>query len=157
MPEVAQETIIAGTLEAVWEAARDIEGLAPYITNLESIEVLERTETGPRLETTSRWVALLPEFHRTVTWTEHDVWDGERHVCTFAQTEGDYDRYEGTWEFTAVPEGVRVNLTISYDYDVPLIGPLIRALVLRKMKDSVAATQAGLQARVEGGGAPPAG
>lgn len=153
MPEVVNEMLVQGSLDAVWDAAKDIEGLSAFIENLESIQVLERSEADGVLLTTSRWVALLPEFHRKVTWTEHDAWDRAARICRFAQTEGDYDRYEGTWEFVEQPNGVRVRLTISYDYDVPLIGPLIRALVLRKMQDSVDATQNGLKRRVEAGGA----
>ena len=151
MPEVVNETVVPGSLDAVWEAAKDIEGLSAFIDNLESIEVLERAETDAGLETVSRWVALLPEFGRKVRWTERDVWSTTDRVCTFVQTEGDYDRYEGTWTFVEQDDGVKVTLTIGYDYDVPLIGPLIRALVLRKMQDSVDATQAGLKRRVAGG------
>jgi len=153
MPEVVNVTVIQGALDAVWDAAKDIEGLSDFIDNLESIKVLEREEAEGVLITSSRWVALLPEFHRKVTWTERDEWHAAERVCRFVQTEGDYDRYEGTWSFVEQSDGVQVTLTISYDYDVPLIGPLIRALVLRKMQDSVDATQAGLKRRVEGGGA----
>ncbi len=153
MPEVVNETVVQGSLDAVWEAAKDIEGLSAFIENLESIQVLSREEADGVLLTSSRWVALLPEFHRKVTWTERDVWDSAARLCRFEQTAGDYDRYEGTWEFVEQDGGVRVRLTIRYDYDIPLIGPLIRALVWRKMQDSVDATQAGLKRRVEGGGA----
>jgi len=30
-------------------------------------------------------------------WAEHDIFDDAAHVISFNQSEGDFDRFEGTW------------------------------------------------------------
>ncbi|NUQ01346.1 MAG: DUF2505 family protein [Armatimonadetes bacterium] len=158
MPEVTNRTVIAAPLETVYQAAQDIEGLAAFIDDVESITVTARREgeTGP--ETVTDWVGLLPEFRRKLRWTEQDWWDDVAHQCRFRQTEGDFDRYEGEWRFHAEDGGTVVELVVVYEYDVPLIGPLVQKLVLKKVQQSVDSMQAGLKRRAEGarGEVPPA-
>lgn len=151
MPEVSSSVTVAAPLDTVYAAAQDIETLAGFIDDLESVTILERRETETGSETVSAWVGLLPEFRRKVRWTERDVWDDAAHTCRFEQTTGDYDAYAGEWTFRAEGDGTRVELTIRYEYNVPLIGPLIQKLVLKKMQDSAAKTQQGLKRRAEGG------
>lgn len=152
MPQVRNVTVVAAPLERVYAAAQDIEGLAPYIADVESIAVTDRQTTPGGSVTTSAWVGLLPEFRRKLRWTERDVWDDAARTCTFEQLEGDFDAYSGRWSFTPEGAGTSVELVVDYVYEVPLIGPLIQRLVLKKVQDSVDKTQAGLKARAEQGG-----
>ncbi len=150
MPEVSNQTEVAAPLETVYAAALDIEGLAGYISDVESIQVLSREERPGGCATETAWVGLLPEFRRKLHWTEADEWDDAAHRCTFRQVKGDFDQYEGEWLFAAAGEGTAVSLTVRYEYDIPLVGPLLRKLVRRKVQQSVDAIQAGLKRRAEG-------
>ena len=137
-------------MAAVYAAAQDVEGLAPFISDVESITVQEREAlpAGPR--TVTAWVGLLPEFRRKLYWTEQDFWDDTAHHCQFQQVTGDFDRYEGDWTFVSTAEGVVVELVVRYEYDVPLIGPLIQKLLQRKVQQSVDRIQEGLARRATG-------
>ena len=138
----ARPDLLAETLDHVRH-------FAPFIDDVESITVTERTETEGGTETVSAWVGLLPEFRRKLSWTERDRWDDAAHRCTFEQIEGDFDSYAGEWRFAEEGGSVTVELVVRYEYDVPLIGPLIRRLVLKKVQDSADKTQAGLKRRAE--------
>jgi uncharacterized membrane protein len=147
MPEVTSRLTIAAPVDRVYALARDVEGLAPYIDDVESIQV--REEEGPR--TVTEWVGIIREYRRKIKWTEQDYWDDAAHVCTFAQIKGDFNEYRGTWSFRDADGATEVEIVLYYEYNVPLIGPLIQKLLLKKVQASCDNILRGLQERVTGG------
>ena len=148
MPTVESEIVIERPVAEVYALAKDIERFPEFMADVESVEILE--DDPPRR--VSRWVGAVKEFNRTIQWTEEDYWDDAAHVCTFAQREGDFSEYSGRWEFMEVPGGTRVYLEVSYDYNVPLIGALIKNLLRKKMQQNTDAMLAALKAEAEGTG-----
>ncbi len=150
MPVIESSIEIAASPADVYRAAQDIEGLAAWIEALESITIDERSERPAGPETVSTWVALVPEFNRKLTWTERDLWDDERLVCEFSLVQGDLDRYDGLWTFELLDSGgCRSALRIDYALEIPLIGPLIKGLVHKKMQAASDAVLEGLKRRAE--------
>ncbi len=147
MPTVSSEILIQAPAGAVYSLAQDIEQFPEFMADVQSVEILE--DNLPRR--VSRWVGVVKEFNRTVTWTEEDFWDDEQRRCTFRQTEGDYTQYQGEWEFHEDPQGTRVYLRIDFEYDVPLIGALIKGILQRKMQQNVEAMLAALKEQAEAG------
>jgi|YNPNPStandDraft_1061719.scaffolds.fasta_scaffold44570_2 uncharacterized membrane protein len=143
MPEVTSRLCIPAPLERVYALARDIEGLAPYIADVESIRVRERE--GPR--TVTEWVGVIREYGRKIKWTEEDHWDDVSHICRFAQLQGDFTEYRGTWSFRDADGATEVEIVLHYEYPIPLIGPLIQKLLLKKVQASCDNILQGLQER----------
>ena len=146
MPDVHAEIVITAPTERVYELAKDVERFPEFLPNVQQVTVRERD--GAR--TVSEWVGLVPEFRRTIKWVEEDMWDDQARSCRFRSLSGDWDRYEGVWTFEADGEGTRVKLEIGYDYNVPLIGPLIRELLRRLVQRNAEETLEGLRRRAEG-------
>lgn len=144
MPDVHAEILIQAPPERVYAVAKDIERFSQFLPNVQQVIVRERE--GNRV--VSEWHGLVPEFKRTLRWVEEDVWDDAALRCRFRCLSGDWDRYEGTWTFS--PEGgqARVRLDISYDYNVPLIGPLIKQLLRKLVARNAEETLAGLKRQV---------
>ena len=109
MPEVRAERYIPAPPERVYRLAKDLEGLKPYLKEVESLEVVARE--GAR--TRSRWVAVA--MGKKVRWLEEEEWDDENLRNRFFSPEGDFDRYEGTWVFLPEGEGTRVVLTLALE------------------------------------------
>ncbi len=72
--------------------------------------------------------------------------------------EGDYSSYGGSWKFEPDGEGCLATLVVEYDYNVPLIGPLIKVpligpliknLLLRKMQANCDSMLAAIKAKAE--------
>ncbi|HIE52317.1 MAG TPA: SRPBCC family protein [Armatimonadetes bacterium] len=145
MPEVHSTILIRAPADRVYELAKDIEGLAAYIADVESIHVVERAEG----RTVTEWVGVIREFRRKVKWTEEDHWDDQARVCTFEQIKGDFTVYRGTWAFRETPEGTQVVLDLTYELEIPLIGPLIKRLLHRIVQNSCESIQQGLKERAE--------
>ncbi len=148
MPTAESEIVIERPVAEVYALAQDIERFPEFMADVQSVEILE--DDPPRR--VSRWTGVIKEFNRTVEWTEEDYWDDEAHVCTFVQLEGDFSEYSGRWEFVEVPEGTRMRLEVNYEYDVPLIGALIKNLLHKKMQQNTDAMLAALKEEAESAG-----
>ena len=150
MPAVESKTIIDAPAAEVYAAARDrIEELASYLANVSDIKVLERE--GNRAVT--KWAGSIEAFGRPIKfdWTEEDLWDDASLTCTFQQTAGDFDQYEGTWSFAEVEGGCESALKLEFAKDIPGIGALIQGLLGSKVREMCEGTLAGLKQMVEGG------
>ncbi len=149
MPQITVTTHVDAPLETVYGLAKDIERLPEFDENLESVKIVERE--GSR--TVSAWVGVVREFRQKIKWSEADEWDDEQHICRFAQTKGDFDRYEGTWTFAAEGDRrTRIDLELEYEYNVPLIGPLIKNLLHKKTQQASEGIMAAIKAMAEGNG-----
>lgn len=134
MPRIESAVTVNAPLERVWDVARNVEAFPQFMPDLKSLTVIERSSDG--LRTVTEWVGIVKEFKMTVKWTEEDIWDRGAHTCAFRMLKGDLSRYDGVWTFQERDGGVRFESTINWEYDVPLIGPLIKNLIASKMKEN---------------------
>ena len=148
MPEISVTVTVEAPLDNVYVLAKQIDRLPEFDANLESVTILERD--GARV--VSEWVGVVREFGQKVRWTEEDLWNDEEHTCSFTMVKGDFDRYEGRWTFAAEGEGrTRVDLRFEYEYNVPLIGSLIKGILHKKTQESAEGIMNALKALSEGG------
>jgi coenzyme Q-binding protein COQ10 len=133
MPTVIAVADIAAPLDQVYALSRNIEAFPQFMPDVQEVRILEKRADGYQL---SHWVGIIKEFKRTIAWTEEDRWDDVAHACTFEQTEGDFAVYRGAWRFAETDGATHVELEVEYEYDVPLIGKLIKALLKRKMQEN---------------------
>lgn len=147
MPRIEQSIIINAPIEKVFAVARDVESFPEIMEDLQSLEVLERSEDGNR--TVTAWVGLIREFKMTVKWTQEDVWDPARYRDDFKMLKGDMDRMSGYWQFTALTYGTQFDSVVDYEYNVPLIGPMIKALIKKKMEANLDAQMRAIKKRAE--------
>ena len=141
VPAVHAEITIEAPVDRVYAVAKDIERLPAFLPSLEKVTVQRREGNV----VVSEWVGLVPEFRRTIKWVEEDVWDDEARRCEFRLASGDWDRYDGVWAFSERGQGTHVLLEISYEYNVPLIGALIKKLLHRVVERSAQETLEGLR------------
>lgn len=152
MPEVEAEIVIPASPARVYELAKDVERFPEFLPNVQQVVVRERAGATLRAgeRTVTEWVGLVPEFKRTIRWTEEDIWDDPSRTCRFRSLSGDWDRYQGVWSFEPDSDGTRVRLHISYEYNVPLIGPLIKKLLRKLVARNAEETLEGLRRRALG-------
>ncbi len=135
MPHIENETLVDAPLGTVYALARDVEAFPSYMPDVESVQVVERSPDGARVVTD--WVGVASDFKLKVRWTEEDVWDEAAHTCRFTLVKGDYQNYGGLWTFTTEADGrTRFASALDYDLDIPLIGPLLKALVAKLMREN---------------------
>ncbi len=145
MPIIESSVIIKAPVNKVMELAQKIEEFPAFMEDVEKVEILHREDQ----KVISRWSAKLPEFHLTIRWTEEDCWDLPAYTCRFRQIEGDYRKLEGIWTFSEVPEGTLFRSVVEIEYDVPLIGSLLRGLIAKKAQENLDATLQAIKRKAE--------
>ena len=109
----------------VYEIAKANEAFPEFMSDVESLTVLS-SENNTII---SDWVGLITSFGIRVKWRQEDVWDDSQRACAFRQVEGDYDKLEGAWVFTEEDGGTRFDSSVTYEYTVPGLGPLVKKVV----------------------------
>lgn len=127
MPEIKVEELADAPVEKVYGIAKQIEQFPEWMANVDSVTVLSRQGNV----VISRWVGNVEEFRRKLYWTEEDIWDDGARKCVFRATEGDWDTYEGEWEFIPEDGKTRMRMRLNFEFNVPLIGPLIKGLLAK--------------------------
>lgn len=145
MATITSEVRIDAPVDRVFEIARDIEAFPEFMDDVEEVEILEQTSERQ----VSRWVGLIEEFKRTIEWTEEDFWSVEKHTCDFEMLEGDFTGYSGRWTFEEDNGGTVAKLVVDYEYNIPLIGPLIKKLLHAKVQENCDNMLAAIKDRAE--------
>lgn len=143
MASVEASIVIRAPLTEVYALAQDVERFPAFMPDLESVAVVERRPGW----TVTEWVGVVQG--RKIRWVEEDEWDDTRHVCTFRQRSGDFSRYQGTWQFEAVPDGTRTSLAVDYELDIPLAGALLSNLVKVLMRKNCESMLTALKGQLE--------
>jgi ribosome-associated toxin RatA of RatAB toxin-antitoxin module len=147
MPRIQQSLLIDAPVEHVYTIARDVESFPDIMEDLQSLVVLERSEDGNR--TITEWVGIIREFKMTVKWTQEDRWDPARFRDDFRLLKGDMDSMSGCWQFTPEDGRTRFDSVVDYEYNVPLIGPMIKALIKKKMAANLNAQMQAIKRKAE--------
>ncbi len=148
MPKIEQSVLIDAPIETVFAVARDVEKFPQFMADLKSLTVLERNEDNTR--TVTEWVGLLREFKMTIKWTQEDRWDTEQYRDDYSLIKGDMDQMEGYWQFSSeAARKTRFDSVLDYEYDVPLIGPMVKNLIKKKLTDNLQATLNAIKGEAE--------
>lgn len=145
MPTVQAELLIPKSPQTVYAAAKDLEGLKPYLKDVEHLKVIEDHGSTSRTE----FVAVA--MGKKIRWIENERWFDTEYRSEFDSTEGDFDVYRGTWVFTPEGEGTKGVLTLEYELNIPIFGGLLQKLILKLMKENCDGLLAGLKNRVMAG------
>ena len=148
MPRIEQSVTINAPIAHVYRIAKQVERFPDFMADLQSLTVLERSADG--LRTTTDWVGLIREFRMTVKWVQEDVWDDTAFRDDFTMLRGDMDRMAGYWQFTSSnAETTIFESMVDYEYNVPLIGPMVKSLIKKKMTDNLQATMDAIKRKSE--------
>ncbi len=149
MPRIEQSVEIQAPIAHVYNVARDVETFPQFMPDLQSLTVLERSLDGSR--TVTEWVGLINAVRMKVKWTQEDVWDDSAFRDTFRMLQGDMDRMEGYWQFTAEGDSqTRFVSVVDYDFNVPMVGPMVKGLVKKLMTENLQSTLDAIKKRAEG-------
>ena len=143
MPFVKSDILIKGEKNAIYQVLQNMEDYPRFMPSLVSVTVLERGENYD----ISHWVSNVDG--RKISWTERDDFDPERFSISYQQTEGDLKKMEGLWELTDEPEGVRVSLTVDFEFGIPMIAGLLNPLLIRKVRENSEAMLAAVKGQIE--------
>lgn len=150
MPRVESTVTIRAPRERVIAVARDIESYPSFMEDVESINVVEKSDDGRTV--VADWVGVVKKFGIKVRWTEQDDWVPEDGYSKFRQVKGDYDQFEGEWRFTDLGDGTtRFDSVLDYRLEIPLVGAIVKQLVHKIIQANLDSTLAAIRQRSESG------
>lgn len=148
MPRIESSIEIDAPRDTVIEIARDNARFPDFMSDLKSLDVLEKSDDGLRV--VSDWVGIVPKFNKTIHWVEEDVWDLDAGTCTFRQLRGDYQQFEGVWTFSATSDTTtRFDSVLDYELEIPLVGALIKNIIKKTVQDNLDGTLRAIKERCE--------
>jgi ribosome-associated toxin RatA of RatAB toxin-antitoxin module len=147
MPRIELNTRINAPVPRVFAIARDVESFPDFMDDLQDLTVLESSDDGCR--TVTEWVGIIREFKMTIKWTQEDLWDPIAHRDEFRLIKGDMDSMAGYWQFNESDGGTSFDSVVDYEYNVPLIGTMIKALIRKKMEANLRAQMEAIKERAE--------
>lgn len=145
MPLVENSVWVDAPVETVMAVARDYEAYPSFMKDVKSITVVE--DDGARI--LAKWVARVEEVKMDIKWTQEDTWDDANRRSHFRQTSGDYEKLEGDWSFAPENGGTRFDSRVDVEFNIPLIGPLLKGLIAKKVKENLDDTQTAIKTRAE--------
>lgn len=144
MPYVETSITIVAPARAVYELAKQQERFPEFMPDVESVTVIERG--SDRMLT--RWKTLVEEA--PIEWIEEDRFDDNALRIDYKLTEGDLDKFEGSWTFAENSGQTHVVLGVDYDFGVPTLAELIGPTLERKVRENSEMMLAALKREAEG-------
>jgi len=135
LPRVESSVVINADVDRVFGLAKNIEAFPEFMPDVKKVTILERSDDGNH--TVSEFVGYIKDFKVTMKWVEEDEWDEQAKTCKFKLVKGDFKSYSGLWTFEPVDGGTKYTSVIDFEYEIPLIGPVIKMLVAKLMKQNV--------------------
>jgi coenzyme Q-binding protein COQ10 len=130
VPYVETSILINADPDAVYGFAKNQERFPEYMPDVESVKVLERKGSSQ----TSEWVTNVDGT--PIIWIEEDSFDDSERTITYRLTEGDLDKFEGTWSFAPSEGGTIVVLGVDFDFGIPHLEELIGPTLKTKVKEN---------------------
>lgn len=130
MPYVEVSISIGCKRDEIYPIIKDMEKYPEFMTDLVSVEVIERTGNT----TVSKWVSNVDG--RIIKWTELDTFDDENMHITYSQLDGDLKKFAGEWILTPTAEGTEVKLTVDFEFGIPMISGLLNPILKKKVRDN---------------------
>jgi ribosome-associated toxin RatA of RatAB toxin-antitoxin module len=110
----------------------DVSSFPKFMNAVNDTRILDQTTGGQR---TTEWSVVLKGS--LLKWTELDEIDESTHCISFAQVSGDLDRFEGTWQATAVDSSsVHVALHAEFDIGIPLLTDMLTPVAAQALRES---------------------
>ncbi len=147
MPTIQSSVIINGDMDTVFNTAKNVEAFPEFMPDVKTVTILEKSSDGNIQKT--EFVSIVKEFKTTIKWVEEEVWDPATRTSNFSLVKGDFKSYSGVWTFESVDGGIKFSSVIDFEYDIPLIGPMIKALVARKMQQNIDNMLSAIKVKIE--------
>ncbi|MEW2082484.1 SRPBCC family protein [Streptomyces sp. NPDC005283] len=139
MPEVTVDALVTGTsAAAVFDRLRDFASYPRYTDAVRKVVV-----TGVDAYTVdSDWSVNFR--NGVLCWSERDRIDAAALTIDFAQSDGDFDRFEGSWRVRQDDESVTVRFTAAFDLGIPSLAAIIDPIATRALTESITSILRGL-------------
>ncbi|MGW6454912.1 type II toxin-antitoxin system RatA family toxin [Streptomyces sp. NPDC055078] len=133
MPSVTLDAMIPGTTaDAIFVRLADFSGYPRYTDAVREVTITDADDGV----VTSHWSVNFR--NGVLCWTEQDRIDPAARTIDFTQTEGDFDRFDGSWQVFAEDDGrTRVRFAAVFDLGMPSLAAIIDPIARDALAESI--------------------
>ena len=132
MPDVTIDALVpAAEPGNVYRRLRDFASYPRYTDAVREINVLALGAGAVE----ARWAVNFR--NGVLCWTEHDTFDDVALTITFTQTDGDFERFDGTWTVREHGGAVTVRFACTFDLGMPSLAPIIDPIACEALVDNI--------------------
>ncbi|MFJ9721161.1 type II toxin-antitoxin system RatA family toxin [Streptomyces sp. NPDC101209] len=124
--------------DAVYDRVREFArypDLAPVVRSVTVHDISDEEET-------SDWEVYFR--NGILRWSESDRFDQSALTITFAQLDGDFESFTGTWRISRRGEEVRVGFDAEFDFGIPSLAGILDPVAERVIRETIARVVLGL-------------
>ncbi|WP_041313639.1 aromatase/cyclase [Heliomicrobium modesticaldum] len=144
MPCVEESLWIRGTVGDVYALASRMEDYPLFMRDVRAVRIVERGDGF----TLTDWETDVDG--RSFRWRERDEFYPDEGRIVYRQVSGDVKRFEGEWRFQATEGGCHVTLTVDFDLGIPMLGPLLHPLLMKKVRENSRSMLLAIKEKIEG-------
>jgi ribosome-associated toxin RatA of RatAB toxin-antitoxin module len=126
-------------IESAFDALSDFSAYAGKCPAVRSV-VVENVENS--LATRSTWEVNFQ--NGILKWSEHDVFDRERHEIRFKQISGDMDHFSGSWRVTGDQFNSEIVFRSQFDLGIPMLADMLDPIAETTIRENIYSIISGL-------------
>ncbi|AGB41497.1 oligoketide cyclase/lipid transport protein [Halobacteroides halobius DSM 5150] len=130
MPQVVESIILNGSIDKAYQLAKDMESYPQFMENVISVKVLKRDKKS----TITSWETKIDG--RSISWKEKDLFNDDGYEILYQQLEGDLKKFEGKWDLKEVVQGVKITLSVEFEFGVAMLAPLLNPILKKKVRSN---------------------
>jgi ribosome-associated toxin RatA of RatAB toxin-antitoxin module len=143
MRTVVIETVVPGArgnadADEVFAKVKDFSQYPKYTDAVREVSITTRQDGA----VDSQWSVNFR--NGVLCWSERDWIDDAARGIAFTQLDGDFERFEGTWQVDPTPTDVTVRFTADFDLGMPSLAAIIDPIAERALRDNMHAILRGL-------------
>ncbi|WP_408956003.1 type II toxin-antitoxin system RatA family toxin [Natroniella sp. ANB-PHB2] len=127
MPQVEESIFIQGDIEQAYQLAKDMESYPEFMPNVININVVKQCEN----ETITSWVTEIDG--KRICWKERDIFNDAEYEIIYQQLSGDLKEFNGKWKLESSSQGVKISLTVNFEFGIPMLSSLLNPLLKKKV------------------------
>jgi ribosome-associated toxin RatA of RatAB toxin-antitoxin module len=132
MREVTIDAVVPAALpDDVYRRLRDFGAYPRYTDAVREVTVVDLGADSVQ----AHWAVNFR--NGVLCWTEHDTFDDAARTITFRQTDGDFDRFDGTWTVRADGDAVAVRFACTFDLGMPSLAPIIDPIACDALVENI--------------------
>ncbi|GAB2819330.1 type II toxin-antitoxin system RatA family toxin [Streptomyces daliensis] len=124
--------------EEVYERVKQFARYPDLVPEVRSVVTHEITEG----RATSDWEVYFR--NGILRWSEADEFDRNALTIDFAQLDGDFELFTGTWRISATERGARVDFQADFDFGMPSLQGILDPVAERVIRETIARIVLGL-------------
>lgn len=145
MPYVEATIVIKGEIKKIYKMAKNMEKFPLFMPDVKSVKVVERMGN----KTITEWESSIEDT--PISWKELDEFDDKTPLIKYKLLEGDLDKFEGEWRFEKIKEGVKITLTVDFDFGMPAFEKIVGSVLKIKVQENSRMMLEAIKREIEGG------